>query len=147
MECRYVGQGFELRATMPDGALTQANKQAVIDAFFDVHKETYGHAFRDQTTEGVTLRVIASAEVDTLRLKELETGGRANPAEAILYTADTVFDDGATTPTPRYDREKLKADDTVDGPAIITQHNSTTILPPGYVATVLGYGDIRIART
>ncbi|SFH75142.1 hydantoinase/oxoprolinase family protein [Albimonas pacifica] len=147
MECRYVGQGFELRAAMPEGALTQANKQAVIDAFFDVHKETYGHAFRDQTTEGVTLRVIASAEVDTLRLKELEKGGRANPTDAILYTADTVFDDGVATPTPRYDREKLKADDTVDGPAIITQHNSTTILPPGYVATVLGYGDIRISRT
>jgi len=147
MECRYVGQGFELRATMPEGALTHDNKQAVIDAFFDVHKETYGHAFRDQITEGVTLRVIASAEVDTLRLKELEKGGRANPEDAVLYTADTVFDDGVPTPTPRYDREKLKASDTVDGPAIITQHNSTTILPPGYVATVLGYGDIRIART
>ncbi|MDF2230962.1 hydantoinase/oxoprolinase family protein [Albimonas sp. CAU 1670] len=147
MECRYAGQGFELRATMPEGALTQDNKQAVIDAFFDVHKETYGHAFRDQITEGVTLRVIASAEVDTLRLKELEKGGRANPEDAILYTADTVFDDGKATATPRYDREKLLADDTIEGPAIITQHNSTTILPPGYVATVLGYGDIRIART
>ncbi|WP_339947221.1 hydantoinase/oxoprolinase family protein [uncultured Albimonas sp.] len=146
MECRYVGQGFELRAAMPEGALTQTNKQAVIDAFFDVHKETYGHAFRDQVTEGVTLRVIASAAVETLRLKTLETGGRANPEAAVLYTADTVFDDGVPTPTPRYDREKLLAEDTVAGPAIITQHNSTTILPPGYVATVLSHGDIRIAR-
>jgi N-methylhydantoinase A len=146
MECRYLGQGFELRAEMPAGPLTQENKHAVIDSFFDVHKEAYGHAFRDQVTEGVTLRVVASAQVDTLRLPSLDHGGREDPHVALLYTKDTVFDDGHATPTPRYDREKLLADDTVNGPAIITQHNSTTIVPPGYVATVLGHGDLRITR-
>lgn len=146
MECRYLGQGFELRAEMPAGPLTQKNKQAVIDSFFNVHKEAYGHAFRDQITEGVTLRVVASARVDTLRLPSLDRGGRTDPSEALLYTKDTVFDDGQTTPTPRYDREKLLAEDSVNGPAIITQHNSTTIVPPGFIATVLGHGDIRVTR-
>ncbi len=146
MECRYLGQGFELRAEMPAGQLTHENKHAVIDSFFDVHKGTYGHAFRDQITEGVTLRVVASAKVDQLRLPNLEHGGREDPHSALLYTGETVFDDGHPTPTPRYDREKLLADDRVAGPAIITQHNSTTIIPPGYVATVLGHGDIRIER-
>lgn len=146
MECRYMGQGFELRAEVPDGPLTMENKQQVIDAFFDVHKETYGHAFRDQITEGVTLRVVASAHVDQLRLPDLDHGGRSDPAEALLYSMDTVFDDGASTPTPRYDRDKLLAEDTIAGPAIITQHNSTTIVPPGHVATVLSHGDMRIAR-
>ncbi|WP_212523523.1 hydantoinase/oxoprolinase family protein [Actibacterium sp. MT2.3-13A] len=147
MECRYLGQGFELRAEMPDAALTQENKHAVIDSFFDVHKEAYGHAFRDQITEGVTLRVIASAEVDQLRLPGLDHGGRHNPEEAHLYDADTIFDDGHATPTPRYDRTRLLAEDRITGPAIITQHNSTTIVPPGFAATVLGHGDIRIERT
>lgn len=146
MECRYLGQGFELRAAMPDGPLTQDSKQAVIDAFFDVHEEAYGHAFRDQITEGVTLRVVASAAVDALRLPPLENGGRENPAEALLNERDTIFDDGAPTPTPRYDRLKLLADDRITGPALITQHNSTTIVPPRYVATVLTHGDMRIAR-
>jgi N-methylhydantoinase A len=146
MECRYLGQGFELRADMPDGALTQENKKDVIESFFDVHKEAYGHAFRDQVTEGVTLRVVASAEVDQLILPELAQGGRANPSEALMYSLDTIFDDGKPTPTPRYDRSKMLKDDTVEGPAIVTQHNSTTIVPPGYTATVLAFGDMRIAR-
>ena len=146
MECRYLGQGFELRADMPDGALTQKNKQDVIESFFDVHKEAYGHAFRDQVTEGVTLRVVGSAEVDQLTLPELAQGGRANPSEALMYSLDTIFDDGKPTPTPRYDRSKMLKDDTVEGPAIVTQHNSTTIVPPGYTATVLAFGDMRIAR-
>ena len=128
MECRYLGQGFELRAEMPEGPLTQDNKQDVIDSFFNVHRDTYGHAFRDQITEGVTLRVIASAEVEQLRLPNLDAGGRANPDDALLYTKDTVFDDGASTPTPRYDRDKFLAGDTISGPAIISQHNSTTAL-------------------
>ncbi|TVQ57901.1 MAG: hydantoinase/oxoprolinase family protein [Rhodobacteraceae bacterium] len=146
MECRYLGQGFELRAEMPDGPLTQANKQQVIDSFFDVHKAAYGHAFRDQITEGVTLRVIATAEVESLRLPSLDHGGRKNPADAKLRAHDTVFEGVGAVETPRYDRTKLLADDVVDGPALITQHNSTTLVPPGYTATVLGHGDIRIAR-
>ncbi|MEO1491800.1 MAG: hydantoinase/oxoprolinase family protein [Pseudomonadota bacterium] len=146
MECRYLGQGFELRADMPEGPLTQENKQRVIDAFYDVHKETYGHAFRDQITEGVTLRVVASADVDQLRLPDLVHGGRQNPDEALMYTNDTVFDDGQALATPRYDRERLLAADTITGPAIVTQHNSTTIVPPGFTATVLGHGDMRVAR-
>lgn len=146
MECRYLGQGFELRADMPDGKLTQKNKQDVIESFFDVHKEAYGHAFRDQVTEGVTVRVVVSAEVDQLTLPKLAQGGRANPSEALMYSLDTIFDDGKPTPTPRYDRSKMLKDDTVEGPAIVTQHNSTTIVPPGYTATVLAFGDMRIAR-
>ena len=146
MECRYLGQGFELRADMPGGTLTQKNKQDIVESFFDVHKEAYGHAFRDQVTEGVTVRVVASAEVDQLTLPELAQGGRANPSEALMYSLDTIFDDGKPTPTPRYDRSKMLKDDTVEGPAIVTQHNSTTIVPPGYTATVLAFGDMRIAR-
>ena len=146
MECRYLGQGFELRAEMPDGKLTQKNKQEIIKSFFGVHKEAYGHGFRDQVTEGVTVRVVASAEVDQLTLPKLGQGGRINPSEALMYSLDTIFDDGKPQPTPRYDRTNLLCDDTIKGPAIITQHNSTTIVPPGYTATVLSYGDMRIAR-
>lgn len=146
MECRYLGQGFELRADMPDGPLGPDNVQQVIDNFYDVHFQQYGHAFRDQITEGVTLRIVASAEVEQLRLPDLPQGGRRNPEDALLYTRPTVFDDGSEIDTPRYDRMKLLAGDSIAGPALIIQHNSTTLLPPGYLAHVLGHGDIRIAK-
>ena len=146
MECRYVGQGFELRAEMPDGPMSADNVHVVIDNFYDVHKQQYGHAFRDQTTEAVTIRVVANAAVEQLRLPDLPKGGRSNPEVALLYTRKTVFDDGVAVDTPRYDRMKLEADDTLTGPALITQHNSTTLVPPGHTATVLGHGDLRIAR-
>jgi N-methylhydantoinase A len=145
-ECRYLGQGFELRAEMPAGDLTTRNVKAVIQSFFDAHKQVYGHAFEDQLVEIVTLRVVATAEVDSLKLPKLVKGGRTNPAEAQLYVRDTIFDDGTPTPTPRYHRGKLKADDVITGPALIVQHNSTTLLPPGYRAKTLDCGDLHIMR-
>jgi len=146
MECRYVGQGFELRARVPDGPIDAECLQAVIRDLYDVHKQVYGHAFDDQAVEAVTLRLIARGATDSLSLPTLAHGGRSDPADALMYTRDTVFDDGYALPTPRYARDRLLAEDTVSGPAIITQHNSTTIVPPGYVARVLSHGDIVIAK-
>ena len=145
-ECRYLGQGFELRVDIPAGPLNAASASAVMDDFFNVHKKVYGHAFRDQSCELVTLRLVATAMVETMALPKLATGGRRNPDDARLYTRRTVFDDGEARETPRYLRARLLADDTIEGPALVVQHNSTTIVPPGYVAAVKAYGDMLISK-
>ena len=146
-ECRYVGQGFELRTAIPKDALSKKNIGTVIKNFYEAHKQVYGHAFEDQLVEVITLRVVGSAQVDTLKLPALKKGNRSNPTAAKLYVRDTVFDDGKTIKTPRYDRTKLLAGDQISGPAVIVQHNSTTLVPPKYKATVLGHGDIHISRS
>ena len=145
-ECRYVGQGFELRAALPGDKLTAKTIGAVVRNFYAHHKQVYGHAFEDQAVEIITLRVVGSAAVETLKLPNLRKGNRRNPAAAKLYTRNTVFDDGKAVATPRYDRGRLLAGDVISGPALIVQHNSTTLVPPKYTASVLGHGDIRIAR-
>jgi N-methylhydantoinase A len=145
-ECRYLGQGFELRVDVPDGPFTAATATEVARRFFATHRTEYGHAFDDQPVQAVTLRVIGTSASDTLRLPPLEKGGRNNPSEAALYARPTTFDDGQTIQTPRFDRMKLKAGDTVTGPAVIVQQNSTTIVPPGFVAQVMRLGDLVISR-
>lgn len=145
-ECRYLGQGFELRAAMPDGKVDAGNAKLIIDSFYEEHKKIYGHAFRDQACELITLRLVATIAVETLSLPELANGSRENPDEARLYSRRTVFDDGQAHDTPRYQREKLLADDRISGPAVVIQHNSTTIVPPGYVAQVMRFGDMLIRR-
>ncbi len=76
-------------------------------SFYDAHKQVYGHAFEDQMVEIVTLRVVGSAAIETLKLPDLAKGGRRNPDDARAYVRDTVFDDGVAVPTPRYNRGKL----------------------------------------
>jgi N-methylhydantoinase A len=145
-ECRYLGQGFELRADMPSGPLGPDNVGEVTKSFFAAHKLVYGHAFEDQLVEIVTVRVVATADVEMLRLPDLEKGNRKDPKDALLYTAETIFDDGKAHATPRYARGQLLDGDTITGPALIVQHNSTTLVPPGYRASVLSHGDMRITR-
>lgn len=145
-ECRYVGQGFELRAELPREQLSADNIAVAIENFYAAHRQVYGHAFDDQKVEVITLRVIATAAVEPLRLPDLPHGGRIDPTEARAYVRDTVFDEGRAIPTPRYLREKLLEGDIITGPAMIVQHNSTTLLPPDYHANVLSHGDLHIAR-
>ena len=146
LECRYVGQGFELRAAVPEGTVNADRIQAVIRNFYDAHLQVYGHAFDEQLVEAVTLRLVARGATDMLQLPEIGRGGRRDPDAARMYVRDTVFDDGQSVPTPRFARDRLLAEDTVSGPAIVTQHNSTTIVPPGYTARMLSHGDMVIAR-
>ncbi|MCX5496126.1 hydantoinase/oxoprolinase family protein [Kaistia dalseonensis] len=144
-ECRYQGQGFELRAPL-DGTLSAEIADDVVATFHGVHERDYGYRFDDAIVEIVTLRVIGFAEVAPLQWPELADAASADISGALLYTRPTTFDDGKTVTTPRYDRDKLFAGHVVPGPAIIIQHNSTTLVPPGYTARVTKSSNIIIAR-
>ncbi len=141
-ECRYVGQGFELRAEVPPGPFDRAAAETVIDNFYNEHMQDYGHASRDQSVQIVTLRMIATIEVDSLALPVLAERGETNPQSARMYVRPTTFDDGTTVDTPRYDRGLLLANDVIEGPALILQHNSTTLVPLGHRATVMAHGEL-----
>src|SRR5262249_10248407 len=44
--------------------------------------------------------------------------------------------------TPFYDREKLSFGDVLEGPAIIEQYDTTTVIPPGLKAEIDAVGNI-----
>lgn len=143
-ECRYHGQGFELRARMPDGPLTQANKHVVVDSFHAQHRLDYGYDFKEGDVELMTIRVIGSADAHKLNLPRLSRADGGELTAAYLYTRPTTFDDGTTADTPRYNRQCLCAGNAVAGPALIIQHDSTTLVPPAHVAEVLEHGHLRL---
>ncbi|MEK9944433.1 MAG: hydantoinase/oxoprolinase family protein [Alphaproteobacteria bacterium] len=148
-ECRYHGQGFELRADLPPGKLSDKNKNVVIDNFHKQHQLDYGYTFGSDQVEIMTLRVIGVAKVDPMtwpKVKKAPAGAAKKKAlkDAFMYSRKTTFDDGKTVETPRYDRGKLNAGHEISGPAVILQHNSTTLVPPGYRARVSDFGNIHI---
>ncbi len=143
-ECRYHGQGFELRAAMPEGPVTAANVQVVVDSFHDQHQQDYGYSYRKAEVELITLRAIGSAAVRRIDIPTIPRTDGSSIDRALMFVRPTTFDDGRTLETPRYDRTKLFAGDRVPGPALLHQHNATTLIPPGYVAETLDYGNTRI---
>lgn len=146
-ECRYHGQGFELRIDMPGRSLDASNVQTLIERFHDRHENDYGYRFAGSIVELVTLRVVGRGHCAKLNWPPLPaaTDG-ADPTGALLYKRETVFDDGRRLTTPRYDRIRLSAGHVIAGPAIIVQHDSTSLIPPGWRAAVTEHGNIRISE-
>lgn len=143
-ECRYHGQGFELRAAMPDGPVTAANVKVIADSFHDQHQQDYGYSYRTAEVELITLRAIGQAAVRRIEIPAIASTDGSGIDRALMFVRPTTFDDGRTLETPRYDRTKLMAGDRVPGPALLHQHNATTLVPPGYVAETLDFGNTRI---
>lgn len=145
-ECRYDGQGFELRALIPGGRVDHQAIAQVMAHFHQVHEQDYGYCYADAPVEVVSLRVIGHSQSEKLAWQPLPAAVDSDTSQAFLYERDTWFDDGQCLPTPRYDRSKLHAGQYIEGPAMLMQHDSTSLVPPGWVARVSAHGNLIISR-
>jgi 5-oxoprolinase (ATP-hydrolysing) len=145
-DCRYVGQGYEVRCEVPGGAIDDAWIAAAEQSFHQAHEREYGQRF-DAKVQIVNVRVMGVGLVPPLDWPETEAAsGTPTPSD----TRDVVFEiDGEprTLPTPFYARDELSAGHEIVGPAIIEQYDSTTVIPPALVATIDRHGNIVIDCT
>ncbi len=144
-DLRYVGQGYELKIPLPDGTVTAQSMQQVWDAFHAAHVAEYGHAFPDSPIEVVNIRLTGIGRLPKLAATAAPAGGSLEAS--LIRTSACVFrgDDGlASHDTPIYRRETLPVDTPFNGPAIVVQKDSTTLIPPGAIASVHPSGCIII---
>ncbi len=147
-DCRYVGQGYELRTRLPDGPLTTDSIRVVWESFHQIHKEEYGHAFLENPIELVSLRLSGVGRMPKLRLPASAAGGR-DGSEGYLRSADVYFRlDGTLSPhaTRLYERHRLQGGSTFAGPAIVFQKDTTTVVPPHWSARVEPTGNLMLNR-
>ncbi len=131
VDLRYLGQGYELRVAMPNAVLSAAVFRHVLDDFHARHATEYGHGFPANPVEVVNMRVTATAPSPKLRGVPSPRGGSLEAA--LVRRAPCVFrlaDGLQRLDTPRYARDRLPLDAATDGPAIILQTDSTTVVPP-----------------
>lgn len=147
LDCRYIGQGYELRIPAPSGEIDADWVARAAEAFHEVHERTYLQRFDDKPVHLVNVRVTAVGKVGHVPLAEIETGD-ADASAAVKATTDAVFwtSDNQSKPfaTKVYDRALLKAGNVLEGPAIVEEFDSTTIVGPGQRATIDGVGHIII---
>jgi N-methylhydantoinase A len=136
---RYRHQGFELTVPWPAGPVDTPSLKAVIAAFHRRHEQLYTFAQEDAPVELVTLRVDAAGVFPPPQLPELPAGG--NPGAAIVGYQPLSFAEGRIE-APIYDRARLGAGDHIDGPAIITQLDATTLLLLGQTAEIHPLGSL-----
>jgi N-methylhydantoinase A/oxoprolinase/acetone carboxylase beta subunit len=82
-----------------------------------------------------------------LEAPRIASGGTTPPEGSLKLTADAWFrDKGELTqvPTAFYERTELLAGNVIEGPAIVTQFDSTSVVPPGFTCTVDPVGNLVI---
>jgi N-methylhydantoinase A len=141
LDCRYVGQGYELRVALPEGRFTEA----AFEHFRVQHEQEYGHAF-PSPVEIVSLRVTGTGVRPKVERVPVSHG---TLVDALLGAGDGVFRvDGAlvTLPTRYFDRTRLPLDEPFDGPAVVFQRDTTTVIPPGWRGCAQASGNLILSR-
>lgn len=145
-DCRYLGQGYELRVDTPSGPIDAAWIDKVRSDFHDIHEKEYSRRFDESDIEIPNVRVRGIGLMPALNTVEAEQGGESAEA-ALRHEGEAWFRvDGALekVATRAYDRAALKAGNRIDGPAIVNQYDTTTVIPPGVAAHVDRFGNIVI---
>jgi len=133
LDARYVGQNFELAIALGDTSPLPAASD-IRQRFFAEHERAYGFHNPADPVEIVNFRLIAVGGLrqPATRPAEPRTHGKAESAarRMVWFSADAAED------TPIYDRAALAPGDAIQGPAVIEQLDSTTLLFPGDRAAV-----------
>lgn len=144
LDLRYPYQGYELTVPCPWKPLRDPDKERLRDAFDHLHQQVYATAAKDEGPEIVNVRVISQSKIPHLSLPRLASGGRG-AEHALSGQRPALFDETAGyQPVPAYARQRLLAGNTIEGPAIVEQFDSTTVLLPGQSAEVDAFGSLVI---
>jgi N-methylhydantoinase A/oxoprolinase/acetone carboxylase beta subunit len=145
-DCRYLGQGYELRVDVDPGGIDHDWAEKVRADFHDIHQREYSRRFEESDIEIPNVRVRGIGLMPPLAMPETEHGP-ASPEAALRYEGEAWFRVGGSleqVATRYYDRAALRAGNRVEGPAIVNQYDSTTVIPPGVSARVDRFGNIVI---
>ncbi|KWV94615.1 hydantoinase/oxoprolinase family protein [Erythrobacter sp. AP23] len=141
VDVRYAGQAFEVPLTIDPETLRSEGIDGILARFDAEHRRLFTFNM-DTPHEIVNLRAVALGEAPQLPAAELARGD--GNADAAKIGDHTVWMDGKQQDAGIYHRAELKQGDTIPGPAIITEMDSTTLIETGCVATIDAVGNILI---
>jgi N-methylhydantoinase A/oxoprolinase/acetone carboxylase beta subunit len=132
-EMRYVGQGHEVEVTLPDGAPAAAWQDDIRMRFEAVYRSLYHHVPQGLVIESVTWRVRAQSLPPVLP-DVAAARGAADPrkGERPIYLPER----GEFGTVPVYDRYALRREMTMQGPAIVEEVESTTVVGSAFIFEV-----------
>ncbi|MDD9927895.1 MAG: hydantoinase/oxoprolinase family protein [Rhodospirillaceae bacterium] len=139
-EMRYRGQNYELAIPLADGEISAEDCAALGATFHAAHQRSYGFASESETIEFVNMKVKAVGLSEKPPLPRLEEGPDAEP----VAQRRTLFSGGVWHDTPVYRRDELAPGQTLTGPAIIEQLDTTIPIFPGDRGNVDAWGNLVI---
>ena len=141
VDIRYSGQAFEVPMDVTLDELEESGLVGLTKRFDEEHHRLFTFNM-DSEHEIVNLRAVAMGQSLDLPAAPLQEGN-GDPVEAKVRDHQ-LYMDGRMQPAIIYDRAKLKAKDVIQGPAIVLEMDSTTLIESDCIGTVDAVGNILI---
>jgi N-methylhydantoinase A len=144
VDCRYVGQGHEIRIGIPVRTLTLKDSTTLKVAFEKAYKAVYGLTIPGQQAEAITWSLTASGPLPPLaKPRSLANAKVAKPSRNMkLFDAKL----GKQVQAPVYWRFALTPSQRIKGPAIIAEHETSTVVGAGFTARRDTLGNLILER-
>lgn len=144
VEMRYFGQEHTVTVQVEESDVTGGEDLGELKRRFDqVHERLYGHNAPDEQAELVTFRTSLVAALPKLRFTHREGSAGGSGARPIVRRAILDIDEGPVD-VHVWPRESLDPGAKVEGPAVVQEVATTTIIPSGTTAVVGSSGELVI---
>ena len=143
IDLRYIGQEHALQiALSPDEIRDGTFVEDVSERFHSAHEARHGHANRGAPVEFVAIRLVGIGEIERAESRPLTDRPEGAPTE---HRRTAVFG-GRDQDTSVVYRADIVPGSPVHGPAIVEEPTTTTVVPPGFIASVEPRGSLVLAR-
>ncbi len=143
-DCRYVGQGHEIRVDVPNRRLTDRDGAKLKAEFEKLYEKVYAIRIPHQEAEAITWSVTVSSKPLTPKRAGTVGAKRAPPPGARRMVYDAAL--GRMVKTAIYQRGDLTPGAAFKGPAIIAEDETSTIVASNFRARINGLGYIVLER-
>lgn len=128
-DLRYAGQSMEVRVAAPAGQVDAGFVAKLLANFHAAHRKAFGYDYEGrQKVELVNYCVSGFGAIERPALPRLEPRPGVLPAKKGMRP---VWFDGKWVETSIYDRAALPPGQRIDGPAVVEEFGSTTVVLPG----------------
>jgi N-methylhydantoinase A len=142
LDLKYVGQGYTLSIPVPESHFSPDTWRDIAERFHSRHHSLYGFRADGEAVEMINLRLQATGVLD----KPLAVPQPRGPQQPDAARSGTrpAWVEAAQRQVQHavYDRARLAVGHVLRGPAIVEQVDATTVIPPGWLGTVDGYGNL-----
>ncbi|UYV37377.1 hydantoinase/oxoprolinase family protein [Rhodobacteraceae bacterium D3-12] len=143
LDMSYLGQTHTVPVGLPLEALS--DRVAIQSAFETAYDTSFGSHLENVAIRVLNLRVSAIGRRPRFDLRVLVPQTTGTTEDAVVGSRQ-MYADGAWQEATVYDRLALSIGNSLKGPAILEQPDTTIIVEPGQVATVDDFGNVIICN-
>lgn len=143
LDLRYDGQEHSVKLKLND--LHNMQLDEIELGFHELHKKRYSFSFNDTKIEIVNYHLVAEVMVNKPVIAKVKPGTKSSD-QAIISIEKVDFDELGMHQSTFYNRDKLYPGMRIQGPAIIVEQSTSTVVPPKCQFEIDEYANIIISK-